>query len=289
MTKTERIEVIKNELGFYQQSPLPSVEETEAYYDADNFYSEHSPADWLQKEQREFGAGLWNTYFKYLYNLTIRTNEESVLDWGCGGGWWLKRLQWLSYSGLKLYGVEPSETARGWANGGLMPISQNPLKNAVQPSINAFDDLIFDVISLQLVLEHIANPVEFLTEQVKPRLKLGGRLLITVPNEFNPLQKLVRYYEFIHKVHINYFTPDGLRNLLHHCGFRVVHESSTFPIEAFLLIGLNYRKSDSLGRRCHNFRLKTEKMTGVRIFDLYKWLYKRFGIGRELIFVAEVE
>jgi SAM-dependent methyltransferase len=169
---------------------------------------------------------------------------------------------------------------------------------AIHLTINRFADP-FDVISLQLVLEHVVNPVQFLTEQVKPRLKSGGRLLITVPNEFNHLQKLTKYYTgdglstdnngFISKVHINYFTFDGLRNLLHHCGFKIVHESATFPIELFLAVGVNYRGNDSLGRKCHNFRLKTEKMMGARIFDWYKLLYRWFGIGRELIFVVEAE
>jgi len=283
----ERIEVTRNELGFYQQSPLPTVEETEVYYNDDTFYTEHSPDGWFEKEQNEWATGLWLPYFQYLYNLTIKTNEESVLDWGCGGGWWLIAMQYLSKCHLKLYGVEPSEMARENYCNGVFP--QDGFDKAVHPSIDAFEGITFDVISLQLVLEHIANPVEFLTEQVKPQLNSGGRLLITVPNEFNRLQKIVKYYEFIHKVHINYFTPNGLRNLLHRCGFRVVHESATFPMELFLLIGLNYRKSDSLGHWCHNTRLKTEKIWGVKTFDLYKLLYKVFGIGRELIFVAEVE
>lgn len=255
--------------GYAHLFPLPDQSTVEAYYNDDQFYSQHSPPDWFVKESEENYRGLWDSYYRYLYNIA---KEGRVLDWGCGAGWWLK---WLyEHTDCNHFGIEPSAMARD--------IAQAPHIYATEDGLRGK----FDVISLQLVLEHIVNPVEFL-ERISKYLAPGGRLLITVPNEFNPLQRRIGYYGFISPVHVNYFTPVGLRSVLRQAGFKVIYEGATFPMEIFVLLGLNYIGNDILGRKCHNIRLKIEKIGGWRIFKLYKWLYGRWGIGRELVFIVE--
>jgi len=270
-----------NPRGFRQLNPLPNAAEIADYYTDDKFYTNHSPSDWLEKEAREYMNGLWNNYFHYLEKIAIANPFDNVLDWGCGGGWWLAYLA-KKRTDLYLSGVEPSHRARAFAN----------VWGADTTDIKATGDdfpldTLWETISLQLVLEHLPEPERFLKYEIYPRLCSGGRLLITVPNDYNPLQNRLGWTGFISDVHINYFNPVGLRNLLTACGFRVIHESATFPMEIFILLGFDYRGNDSLGRNCHNFRLKLEKLMGVRIFNWYQKLYQKWGIGRELVFVAE--
>lgn len=278
------------DLGYAHLHPLPDSAKTKAYYNDDQFYQQHSPPDWFDKEKRENEAGLWDSYYQYLYNLikgktakvVINRKQQEIglhkatpkiLDWGCGAGWWLK---WLYANTSRNHqGIEPSTTA--WRYAG-QPTYIHPSPDNLQG--------MFDVISLQLVLEHVIDPIGFLVD-ISKYLAPGGKLLVTVPNDFNPLQKRLDYYGFISPVHINYFVPQGLRNVLNKAGYRMLYEGATFPMETFPLLGLNYINNDKLGRKCHAMRLKLEKLCGWRIFKLYRWLYKRWGIGRELVFVAE--
>ena len=262
-------------LGHHRLDPYPDADETEAYYEGDSFYTNYSPADWFEKELAEYRAGLWNAYYTYLIRLA--DEMEFILDWGCGFGWFVdfcreaNRFYWIE-------GLEPSLSAidKGESVLGPLPIRSSRKELEVNT---------FDTIYLMLVLEHIVNPTKFLRE-IYDKISIGGQIVIVVPNDLNPLQTRLGYTGFISPVHVNYFTTDTLRHVMTEAGFTIIHESTTFPMELFPLLGINYFGNDALGRKCHRFRLRLEKLFGWRIFNLYKRLYDRWGIGRELIFVG---
>ena len=269
------------ERGYALLEPLPDAGAVAAYYKDDKFYEDHSPPDWLEKEQREYEAGLWDSYFEYLCRAIFGGRDDWVrryvrlLDWGCGGGWFLRYWEKIPYG--EGVGVDLSEQARVVAQG---------WSEDVYDSGEGLPMGWYDVVSAQLVLEHVVKPVEFLRE-LGNYLAPGGRLLVTVPNDFNLLQKRVNYYGFIQQVHVNYFTPATLRGVMEKAGFRIIHTGVTFPMELFLLLGVDYRDNDILGRRCHEFRLRLEKMLGWRVFGLYGMLLRKWGWGREIVCVGE--
>ncbi len=271
--------VFDDERGYARLDPLPDAGAVAAYYEDDQFYEDHSPPDWLEKEQREYEAGLWDSYFEYLARVMRATDFNYMLDWGCGGGWFCRF--WASRFEDVVMGLEPSARAREVFNRHNLPACLE----SEAPLVGGYDSKI-DMISLQFVLEHTVEPVELL-RNVRRFLKPWGRLLVTVPNDFNPLQKRVNYYGFISPVHVNYFTPATLRGVMEKAGFRIVHTGATFPMELFLLLGVDYRENDVLGRRCHEFRLRLEKVLGWRVFGLYGWLLRKWGWGREIICVGE--
>ena len=119
-------------------------------------------------------------------------------------------------------------------------------------------------------------------------MKPGGHILVVVPNDFNRLQMELNYFGFIGKAHVNYFTPQSLQYVMEQAGLKVVHKSATFPMELFIFADIDYRGNDQLGRKCHRFRLRIERLFGWRIFWLYQKWFNWWGIGRELIFVGEV-
>lgn len=256
--------------------PIPDESKMRAYYDNDRFYAEHSPPGWLLKEAREFNAGYWNAGYDYQIDLLP---SYPILDVGSGIGAFLKRAYETGRFGI---GIEPSASAR-----------------KVLGCTNLFKDidgaeLMFRIseipmnVRMALVLEHIPEPVEFVQQYIKYLHRLG-RMMIIVPNEFSPLQKRVGGNWFVSDVHINYFNPSGLRNVMQEAGLKVVHESATFPMELFLLAGLDYRKNGEIGKKVHMARLRFEKSFGKNAFRLYNYLYKKYGWGRELIFVGSRE
>lgn len=80
----------------------------------------------------------------------------------------------------------------------------------------------FDIICAFQVLEHVKNPVEFLSE-VKKYLKDDGILFIEVPNVYDAListYKLDFHYQFyFHSAHLYYYSRKTLEKMLKKAGF----------------------------------------------------------------------
>lgn len=80
----------------------------------------------------------------------------------------------------------------------------------------------FDIICAFQTLEHVGNPLEFISTY-KKYLKPGGVMAIEVPNLRDPLLYLydIPYYKkfFFHKSHLWYFTHTSLEKLMAKQGF----------------------------------------------------------------------
>jgi len=102
--------------------------------------------------------------------------NKSVLDFGCGAGGFLVRLKGVASS---VCGVEvESRLASHFSEIGL----------DVRRSIEEFDQT-FDLITLFHVLEHFPDPASLLV-QLSAKLKLGGRIIVEVPNSEDALLTL---------------------------------------------------------------------------------------------------
>ena len=258
------------ECGWAHLFPLPDEEEVKAFYESDGQYTDDS---WFDKELEEHKKGWWEAY--YQSQIDMLASENILIDWGCGAGFFP---DWYYRKTGRCFGIEPSPRARAY---GCM---HSPLDPIILPDTFVTKGGGKFSGRAALVLEHLVDPLGFL-KMVHEAIE--ERLLIVVPNEMNPLQKKVGGNWWVDKHHINYFTPQGLRRLLWRAGFETTYETATFPIEIFILMALDYRGNDKLGKRCHEFRLKFEKRFGKTSFALYHLLYKQFGWGRELVFVAE--
>ena len=161
-------------------------------------------------------------------------------------------------------------------------------------------------VRMALLLEHLPDPRAFIIEARQKfcnfdaeMLPIRGsvskhalsKIMLIVPNERNPLQKLVErsvgYSWYVQRPHINYFTKNSIKRLLHTCGFRTVFQTGTFPMELLYLRGYKYIGNDAIGQRCHQIRLDFERRYGKRAFDLYHLLYTVLGWGRETIIIGE--
>ena len=166
----------------------------------------------------------------------------------------------------------------------------------------------YDVINLFDVLEHVHNPSELL-KKCHRLLKSGGIIVIEVPNDYNPLQKIVqkslkkeeywltiltkgRNYHWASKIdHVNYFNFFSLKRLLTKLRFKVVYQQSTFPLELFLLMGDDYLKNEKIGKKIHQKRINLEmNLMAEKNGRIKKELYEKFaeiGIGRTSIIYAK--
>ncbi|WKZ56545.1 MAG: class I SAM-dependent methyltransferase [Bdellovibrionota bacterium] len=143
-------------------------------------------------------------------------SESAILDIGTGAGYFG---HYFEQRGVPLrVGVEIDEQARAHCAPcySRMVASLDALLSEPEGSY----DGVFDVVLLLDVLEHIANPFEFLT-RVTPLLKPKGIVLISVPNIAHwsiRLSLLAGYFEYtergiLDRTHLHFFSRRHFRQL----------------------------------------------------------------------------
>lgn len=263
-----------SECGFAHLDPIP----TEDLY-TDKFYASIKP-NYL-KEQLKYSVW-WED--QYALDYSILKNEGvgsgEFLDIGSGYGLFAEYGKSL---GIAVQELEPGNQPRLLRKG----VIASTIENAELGMYNA--------IRLAWVLEHVMNPLSVL-KKCKEHLLPGGRILITVPNDISPLQQIVSKlgihepYYWIHPTHTNYFNKVGLLELLGKAGLKVNFGLSSFPMEYFLLMGLDYSANEEVGEIAHQQRVTFETnlirhSPGYLLELKIDWYDK--GIGRDLTIVAE--
>src|SRR5215203_1934914 len=94
---------------------------------------------------------------------------KTLLDFGCGAGGFLLSAQ---QRGWDAHGFEPGRR-------GIETCRRNGL--TVTSDLSALPRDYFSLITLHHVFEHLANPIDVLSE-IRPLLRADGRLLVQVPN-----------------------------------------------------------------------------------------------------------
>jgi len=279
----EGFDVIECETcGFKHIIPIPTPEELEKLY-KEKFYSTEKPR-YLERHLQDLEW--WNLVYSDRYDIfeeNIHYNRRSILDIGSGPGFFLlegKRRGW------KTLGIDPSKQAVEHARNMGVEIIEGLFSPSLVDKLDKFD-----VVHMNNVLEHIPDPISML-KIIYDILKPGGLLCISVPNDYNPFQHVLREvhnydpYWVAPPEHINYFNPESLGKLFKKIGFEVILKEATFPIDIFLLMGDNYAGDDALGRLCHEKRMLFELSFKKSKYNILKReLYKAFaalGIGREI-------
>jgi SAM-dependent methyltransferase len=272
--------------GFKHVLPIPTAEELESAY-RHEYYTQEKP---LYIERYREDLPWWNTVYTRRYELLERflpQAQRSMLDIGSGPGFFLLNGQ---QRGWRVKGVEPSIEAAVHTQKMGLDVENIFFTEQSAPGLGTFD-----AINMGEVLEHIPAPANML-KLVHASLNANGVVCIVVPNDFNPFQHTLESHQGFKPWwvapphHINYFNFKSLARLLVSCGFEVVHEESTFPIDLFLLMGDNYVGNDALGRACHTRRMSFEKaMVESGQGDVLTGMYTSFasqGLGREVVMFA---
>lgn len=150
-----------------------------------------------QKRIGEFGGKA--NLFKFSPYIS---ENDSVIDFGCGGGFLLKHIK----CGKKR-GIEINPVARR--------ISR---ENGIQtsPSISSIPDNWADIIISNHALEHVANPLETIMS-LHNKMKSGGKIIFVVPHE-----RKGKYRPEDINQHLYTWTPLNLGNLFKKAGFRIL-------------------------------------------------------------------
>lgn len=127
------------------------------------------------------------------------------LDVGCGTG---RLVEAARAAGALAIGFDESEAAiRACAERDLPVLGSDGLRDAIGT---------FDVVSAVQVIEHVADPVAFVTF-LSSLVRVGGIVYIHTEN-WNVVRYLPGTGYVMPEGHIQYFTPQAMRTLLERCG-----------------------------------------------------------------------
>jgi SAM-dependent methyltransferase len=268
--------------GFRHIDPLLSDEELQKFYDGE-FYEKERP-DYFARAEAD--KEWWMLRYHHYYELLeAHAPGRRILDIGSGPGYFLEAGR---MRGWDVLGFEPSRIAADYTAGRGIPVVNGffSADKAQGP---------FDVISMNLVLEHLRDPIG-LVEQAKSVLAPGGLLFVSSPNDFNPLQMVLwRKMGFapwwvVPKHHLNYFDGESARRFFTARGLKTLHQENSYPLENFLLAGRNYVGNDTVGRACHAERKAFETALFRHDKAQIKALAASWaaqGIGREFIILGQ--
>lgn len=141
-----------------------------------------------------------------------RSDKPRILDIGCGAGFFLEMLKRRNWDAV---GVEPNEK--------LVKRAVNELGLDVKQGILATADLeeaSFDIITLWHCLEHDPTPKKTL-ERCFRLLKPSGVVVAQVPDNASWEARTFKNYFWSNDIprHLNFFTPNTLRQITENCGF----------------------------------------------------------------------
>ena len=266
--------------------PIPTEAFLEDYYA--NEFVKNRQAGFYKKIEED--ALWWEIFYNEKYDLFekhVTWKNPSILDVGSGQGYFLKRGK---ERGWKTLGIEPSKESTNYSRNLGLEIENDYLSRNNYQKYGQFD-----VVHMHEVIEHLPDPKNILSI-AKELLNPNGLLCIVSPNEFNPLQEAFVENSNTEKwwiappEHINYFSISSVKKMLVKNGFSILEQSSTFPIELFLLMGFNYVGNSELGREMHGKRKQFEMaMYNTGNDGIRRKLYQGFSklsLGREFVIIA---
>jgi len=165
------VNLICRDCGLIYQSPRPSNEWLETYYSRD-YLSDHFGVDDVTQGMLELQAFRARYLVKLVGESDLR--DRRCLDIGCGAGVLMQSLQQVH--ACRAVGVEPSKKLREHCTrqGLNVYASLDELRSSAEAP--------FGFISLIHVLEHLPDPVSYLSGLADQWAADGASLLVEVPN-----------------------------------------------------------------------------------------------------------
>jgi 2-polyprenyl-3-methyl-5-hydroxy-6-metoxy-1,4-benzoquinol methylase len=188
--------------GLVRQNPQPQPEDlVQAYQEvADERYEEEA-------------SGRVETFRLALRDISRHESGGRLLDVGCHTGIFLDVAR---QAGWETYGVEPSRWSAERARARGLKVVDRTLAEA------GFREGSFDVITMWDVIEHLAQPKEELQRAAR-LLRPGGLLALSTMNVESWFPRLLRRrWPWYMQMHLYYFSPRTLRQMLAQTGFEMV-------------------------------------------------------------------
>lgn len=232
-------------------NPQPSFKELSKYYSSDKYYS-LSKVNlsaktklkiklyniYFNKEKNNFFLKLLFSPLRFIVRATELVKNGKILDIGSGSGQFLYEMKQL---GMQTYGVEPGDFDKNINEKYKLNIKNCELKEA------RYQSNFFDIITMNHVLEHVANPNETLLE-IRRILKKDGKLILGVPNTNSFAYRLFKknWHQLDVPRHLINYSDKNLTKLLEKTEFKVKRirynsRPNQFVVSLYYLFGIKRR------------------------------------------------
>lgn len=189
--------------GLVYQSPRMTKDELDAFYERryrELYQGSEGPSSKDLAVQYQRAQALTN-FVRGPVNIVTRH-----LDIGCSAGTLL--LHFKKVYGCQPIGIEPGIAYRKYAK------DQGLTVYPTLDEMKATDGLYFDLVSMAHVLEHLPDPVAYLTALREEVLEPDGHLLLEVPNLFA--------HDSFEVAHLVSYSSHTLTETLRKSGFRIL-------------------------------------------------------------------
>lgn len=277
--------LLTDKSGFKKIKNKPSKSELKEYYEKKYFSQGKNYFTKYSKEELEYIKNKVNQKF-ILLNDQLGIKGKKILELGSGEGWILKK---FNENGFDITGIDYSDI-------GCKNHNPDQLKLLILGDLE--EEILkiktkFDVIWIENVLEHVLDPRNLISN-IKLKLKSGGLLAVTVPNDFSITQinlinkGKVKKNEFwvAPPDHLSYFDKNSLIKFFEEFNFKLIDLISDYPIDLNLFCELtNYVDNKSIGKSIHKSRIEIENLfssiSDKKTNNLYR-CFADMGIGRDL-------
>ena len=202
-----------------------------------------------------------------------------LLDVGCGNGEFIARMRSL---GWRVTGVDPDLKAVSYATRQGLEVRGGRISDLP-------DNVYYDIITLNHVIEHAFDPVDLLRE-CRKRLRAGtGRIILTTPNIRSLGHRWFRRYWRGLEVprHLILFTLPALRECAKQAGLAVQNIGTETRLSRMIYNPSVYAQQghQDIGYRL-NFRVRTKIASYLfqAVEEIAMYLHK--GVGEEIICVC---
>lgn len=234
-------------------------------------------------EETTYGDG---RRLEFLRRVIEIAQPRLVLDIGCGTGMRVTRPLAEAFPAIRFLGTDPDRESIAWAsdnNRDLVNLSFACLGNALP-------DERFDLVIASEVIEHVYEPMTFLSD-IRGRLSEMGRIVLTLPNGYGPsefmaliecvlhlsgIQLVLRRLKYLLlgrsmpvapadrdtlaiSPHVNFFSFREIVRLFNEAGLRVAQAANRSILCGYILddlisgshlIALNVRLADQMPTWC---------------------------------------
>lgn len=193
--------------------PRPSREELAGLYRSEYFAERYDEG--LDPDSGRFARRIGGESHRVRFVRRL-ARSGTVLDVGCGYGYFLYAMR---SAGFSVRGLDVSDWAAGYARNtlGLDVTVADVTEDLFRPES-------FNAVTMWHSLEHTTDPHR-VVRAARLWLKPGGVLVVDVPNHLGTDARRIgeKWDGWSIPYHFWHFTPETLRRLLAHHGFRVVH------------------------------------------------------------------
>ena len=172
-----------SDCGFIHLNPVPTENELDKVY-REEYYTDEKPL-FIERviEDLPWWDSVYNDRYEF-FESKLPENRRSVLDIGCGPGYFLKAGMERGWKG---FGVEPSSRAAAHARSLGLEVMNTFFDTGLASALKKR----FDAVHLSEVLEHVPDP-SMILKAAGSLMNEGGLICCVVPNDYSPVQKVLK-------------------------------------------------------------------------------------------------